>query len=829
MAGHVCGSLGSMLSLEIRPRRNRREHMMKNRLVVFAASFFALSLGCFASRCGAQSANSGDWATVERIVGRIHGVSAAPPDNLVTPKFTAGALMGNGDVGVVAGDSDTSQQTFHFGKSDFWGTHWNDSHKAPEVSILSFGWLTFSSPATATQANFPEAGGISSYRMDQDILHAEVTTTVRMDGRPVHMRSWVADSENVFVTEIWTEGTGGDPIDRSMPVAVHLAMPAPDAAPHMTVPAGAGSENGVLWASRENNLEGASDYKARGAIAVHLLGAAMTNITQAGSSVTGTFTLKDNEPVEIVTVFESDARMGLSGPSMAELARKAVVHAVRIATPDVRALEAAHLNWWKSFWLRSFVDLHDAVLEDYYYGSLYLLGSSSRPGKPAPSLWGNFITTDNAGWGGRYFMNYNEEAPYYGVFSSNHADLAEPYNRMVLAQVPWQKNRTAEAGYQGVAYQRTFSPFTVIAKPPAPVPIALVKDVERLPADQKSNATFSFLPVFDYYDYTRDKAFLRNKLYPAMRELDAFWRDFAVRDGKGRWSFEHTSAHEGGDDVNPNLDLGFAHRVESELIADSKALNIDGAMRPVWQRFSDELSPYPEGDYNGKTVYYMAEKLRPGARNPRLFAPGDQPINLEGLVYPGENLAIGGDAAELEIARNSMAEMNSWGVTPGGNSNNGFCKIFPVAARIGWPAEDLIAKFKAAILYHWRASNLTDFQGGGGIETAGSIEALDSMLLQHEGGVLRVFPDWPADHDAAFTRLLAKGAFLVSSEQRNGAITFISITSEVGGPLTIASPWGEQAVRLAGRGGELKPDSGLIVLQTVRGGRYELTPAGSKP
>ena len=82
-------------------------------------------------------------------------------------------------------------------------------------------------------------------------------------------------------------------------------------------------------------------------------------------------------------------------------------------------------------------------------------------------------------------MNYNEEAPYYGVFSSNHADLAEPYDRMVLAQVPWQKNRTAEAGYQGIAYQRTFSPFTVIAKPPAPVPIAPVKDIQRLPADQR--------------------------------------------------------------------------------------------------------------------------------------------------------------------------------------------------------------------------------------------------------------------------------------------------------------------------------------------------------
>ena len=801
---------------------------MKCRMIVFSTSFFALGLACLANRCGAQSADSDDWAAVQRIVGTIHGVSLAPPDNLVTPKFTAGALMGNGDVGVVAGDPDASQQTFRFGKSDFWGTHWNDGHKAPEVSILSFGSLTIASPATAPQANFPEAGGISSYRMDQDILHAEVTTTVRMDGRPVHMRSWVADGENVFVTQIWAEGTGGDPMGRSMPIALHLAMPAPDAAPHMTMPAAAGSENGVLWVSRENNLEGASDYKARGAIGVHLLGTAMTNIVQADTSVTGTFTLKDNEPVEIVTVFESDARIGLNGPSMAELANKAVAHARRIAATDVRALEAAHLNWWRNFWLRSFVDLHDPVLEYYYYGSLYLLGASSRPGKPAPSLWGNFITTDNAGWGGRYFMNYNEEAPYYGVFSSNHADLAEPYDRIVLAQVPWQKNRTAEAGYQGVAYQRTFSPFTVIAKPPVPVPIALIKDLQRLPADQKSNATFSFLPVFDYYDYTQDKVFLRTTLYPAMRELDAFWRDFAVRDANGRWSFEHTSAHEGGDDVNPNLDLGFAHRVESELIQDSEALNIDAAMRPVWKKFSDEMAPYPQGEYDGKTVYYEAEKLRPGARNPRLFVPGDQPINLEGLVFPGENLAIGGDPTELQIARNSMDEMNSWGVTPGGNSHNGFCKIFPVAARIGWPADDLIAKLKAAILFQWRPSNLTVFQSGGGIETAGSIEAVDSMLLQHEAGVLRVFPDWPADKDAAFTRLLAKGAFLVSSEQRNGAVTFISITSETGGLLTVASPWGDQAVRLAGRAGELRPQSGLIALQTLRGGRYELRPAGSK-
>jgi hypothetical protein len=807
-------------------KREEGTHPMKKNQYTFAVAFLiALGFAWLPVRGAAQSASDADWATVQSIVGRIHGISTEPPANLVTPKFTAGALMGNGDIGVVAGDANRSQQTFRFGKSDFWGTHWNVGHNAPEVSILSFGTLTVSSPSSAPLVNFPESGGIQVYSMDQDILHAEVSSTVQMGGRAVHMRSWTADGENVFVTEIWAEGTGGDALGRTLPIAIDLCMPEPDAAPHVTLPASAGRGNGVLWISRENDLTGAQDYKARGAIAIHLLGAGFSNIAHAGTRVTGTFTLKDNEPVLIVTAFESDARIGQNGSSMAELARKASAHAARISAGDVRALEQAHLDWWKRFWLRSFVDVHDTVLEDYYYGSLYVLGCSSRPGKPAPSLWGNFITTDNAGWGGRYFMNYNEEAPYYGVFSSNHADLAEPYNRMVLAQVRWQKNRTARAGYKGIAYQRTFSPFTVLAKPPASAPVAVLKDYQRLPSDQKSNATFSFLPVIDYYEYTQDKEFLRSQLYPAMRELDEFWRDFAVRDASGlHWMFEHSSAHEGGDDEDPNLDLGFAHRVESELIATSEVLNTDAKMRPVWKKFSDELSPYPQGDVNGKTVYYMASALKSGIKNQRLFAPGDQPINLEGLVFPGENLAIGGDAKQLQIALNSMEEMDSWGVTKGGNSNNGFCKIFPIAARIGWPAEDLITKFKAAILYHWRSSNLTDFQGGGGIETVGGIEALDSMLLQHESGVLRLFPDWPAGRDASFTRLRAKGAFLVSSAQHGGKIDYVDITSEAGGPLTIASPWRSEIVRVAGRAVGLKPRAGQILLQTVRGGHYRLTP-----
>ena len=768
----------------------------------------------FAAQQSTDSAK--DWGTLQPLLESIHGLSTVPPGNIVTPKYTAGALMGNGDIGVVAGGTTTSQR-FYFGKSDFWGTHWNVGHNAPEVSIISLGTLTVSSPATT-------GGADSVYRMDQDILNAEVLTTLKLGEATVHLRSWTADGENIFVTQISTDAGSSN-----VPLHLTLAMPAPDAVLHTTFPAAAGTKEGMLWVSRENNLDATTDYKARAAIAVRVLGANFSDAsTEAPNSAVGSLTLKGGTPVWIVTVFESDARIGRNGPASEALVQSALERARKLSPPTVAQLETAHHQWWKQFWLKSFIQVHDKVLEDYYYGALYVLGSSTRPGHLPPSLWSNFLTTDNAGWGGRYFMNYNEEAPFYGVFSSNHSELAEPYNRMVLAQIPWQKNRTAAAGYQGASFQRTFSPFTMYQPAPEPVPVAAAKDYKKLPSDQKSNATFSVLPLIDYYEYTQDRTFLRKQLYPALKELDAFWRDFAVRNPEGtQWIFEHSSAHEGGDDVNPNLDLGFARRVASELIETSQVLSVDAEMRPMWQQFIDQLAPYPSGTVNSKTVYYIAASVKNNIKNQGLFEPGDQPINLEGLVYPGENLAIGGDGKQLEIARNSMEEMNSWGVSRGGNSNNGFCKIFPIAARIGWPADDLVTKFKAAILHQWRPSNLTVFQGGGGIETSGSVEALDSMLLQHEAGVLRVFPDWPTGMDASFTRLRAKGAFLISSDQRAGRVSYVDVASEKGGALVIENPWGSKPARVSGGmnsgSGILQPDAnGKIILVTVPGGHYHL-------
>jgi hypothetical protein len=768
-----------------------------------------------AARTVRASETDDDWTAIQNFLSKIKGVTTTPLKGVVDDRFTAGLLLGNGDLGVVAGDT-TSQQKFYFGKNDFWGSAPDDAHPEFRPGVLSLGGLTIRSPK-------PSVDPDSVYRMEQDIVDAKVVTVMRLANTIVTMRSWTADADNVFITE-FSSATGSEPV----PITVELSVP-----PSKFYPYTSGVTGGTLWITRANNFSGPDDFIARAAIAVRLLGAQFLPPSRADGAATGRFTLEPGVPVRLVAVVRNDARTGPSGPSMDALRQNAVAAAEKLSAADIEAFWTGHLAFWKSYWLRSYIRIYDDVLEKYYYGALYVLGSSTRPDKFVQTpMFGPWVTTDTTKWGARYFDNYNVEAPYYGMFSANRPDWILPYTNYLFAEAPFQQNATARTGYKGVAYARSFPPFDQFAPRPAPVAVADIKDYTKFDssADQKSDGSFFTIPAIWYWEYTRDDVYLRGRLYPQLKALDAFWRDFMVWDGD-RYVVDHSSAHEGMPlDLNPNLDLGFIRKIDRTLIEASRELGVDFDMVPVWQNVLDHLSAFPTETVNGVEVFTIAEVVNNGQH--RTFEPGGQPINMEGTVFPGENLSIGGDPRLLQIAMDTITQMNSWGVTTGSNSTNGFQKEFPIAARVGWPADDLFEKLRAAILYHWREPSLTVAHRSGGIETAGTIECINSMLLQHEDGVLRIFPDWPKDKDAMFKRLLAKGAFEVSSEMKAGAIPYVDITSEKGRALTIANPWPNRKPSIervdAATSAAIAPvtykmENGNLVFATKSGERYLVT------
>ena len=104
------------------------------------------------------------------------------------------------------------------------------------------------------------------------------------------------------------------------------------------------------------------------------------------------------------------------------------------------------------------------------------------------------------------------------------------------------------------------------------------------------------------------------------------------------------------------------------------------------------------------------------------------------------------------------------------------------------------------------------------------------MLLQGHEHVIRVFPAWPGDQPARFANLRATGAFLVSSEYRDGKVRYVAIESERGRGCTVQNPWPDMTVTLHRNGAASEEVSGArFTFKTVPGEQVTLLPAGQAP
>ena len=120
------------------------------------------------------------------IVGRQTVVMTKPPQHVPSGTVVDGPILGNGDVGVAIGGPPDHLQ-FYIGKNDFW---------SQQASPMTVGGIDL---------NIPALNG-ASYREEEDILNAETRGTFSTAGTTVKTRSWVAATENLFVTELQVTG-----------------------------------------------------------------------------------------------------------------------------------------------------------------------------------------------------------------------------------------------------------------------------------------------------------------------------------------------------------------------------------------------------------------------------------------------------------------------------------------------------------------------------------------------------------------------------------------------------------------------------------------------
>lgn len=732
----------------------------------------------------------------QEIVERHQGEWNAPPKLTDTGQFTDAPLLGNGDVGVmILGTID--DMAFVAGKNEFLSQTEGRQKAMARLRLL-----------------IPGFSG-ASHRMEQRLAHGEAAGEFVRDGETLAIQSWVQATDttaNLLIVRFKYDGS--EPLTATVRLAAgrenEYASPV-------------GSEDHIAYldvrADAEDWIEGYPTARAR--IAVGAAGTAAT-ADECGELQ---FTIRPGQDCAMVACI-------MSVFDAADYPQLAVDRIRAVSVADVEALHAAHRDWWRTFWSRSYVELGNKTVEKQFYGSLYLLGSCMRAGEQSPGLYGGWAMK-NPAWAGEPPLNYNYEAPYYCTIPTNHADLAENYEKLILDWVPNAEENARKHGFSGVYYEAY----------PGPLPRGSMfsacnwTELDSLGRDcfmnQKSNAALAASPMIIRYYYTRDTDYAARVYDSFLKKVAAFWVDYLRWDGS-RYVIDDDFVHEGPNTINPQTNpltsLGFVRLLFQGVIAIAADLDVDADLRLIWQEKLDKLSAFPTFTRNGRTVFKNQEagtSIEFAAKEYGLQEEWSEwssvtSIPAMALIYPGGQIGLCSDSELVSIAKETIAQQARW------QDDNMTCFFYPSAARVGHDPREIMEQMTNLIQTRTHP-NMTYDLNGGGIENFNVVPAaLVEMLAQSFQGKLRVFACWPQDEDAKFANLMAYGHFLVSSERRNNFVTYVRIVSKRGRELAMVNPWNGSTVRIYRDGEDAGTAEGEeIMLRTSVGETIHLAPEGT--
>jgi hypothetical protein len=465
----------------------------------------------------------------------------------------------------------------------------------------------------------------------------------------------------------------------------------------------------------------------------------------------------------------------------------------------------AHEDQWKQFWSRSGVMLDDNDLQNWWYRELYYMRCLSAPGAYAIALQGGY--NKRANWHGTWTQNYNAEQTFWPVFNTNHVELSEPYINLINDYRPrarWFAKTVFNC--EGAVTPHNLWPFE--------------KDPEQCVSVNKRQ--FAFMPwsygigtaghgaqnLWLHYVYSPDKTYLKEKVYPAIKEYAIFYASFIEKcrlvNGKAvlgpSVDPEHT---EYGWDNSP-YDIAWVQHTLKAAIQGAKDLGVDADLVTRW---SNSLSRVPDYPVIGDVVRVGEQE-----RNYNIITPVVP-------LFPAEQVSWFSPESEKALFKRTI----EW-IQNHYNHNNSQVMINVARAHLSMTDDavnDTKKWFKGKEqpngLFYWQAHG---FYMSEQTAVAGLIT---EFLLQSVDNIIRVFPSWPGAKDAEFSNLRARGGFLVCAKQKGGTISDLKVESTAGGDLKLVSPWSTIGFKSAdGKVVRLTPDSrGVVSVVTKKGEKLE--------
>lgn len=709
-------------------------------------------------------------------IDRYKAVFHEFPSHTPTSLTVDAPITGNGDIGLTMAPS-AGCVTFYVGKNDFW----KSVESYPDGKIALPGGLNITSDVFRK----------GKYYAEQLPGSAEIRASFKTTDNELKLCTWVPALDNKVIIELeatkqtklnlklWTLDTSGAKTDY-------------------------GVEQGCSWVHRSfENLE-SLQWPTYMAMAVnHENGDIVLLPGVRQTIVLSIYTNHDTDQ------WHEKALEGVSSITEASLAE----------------IRHAHNEWWNWFWNLSEIRMDDELLEQYYYQSQYIFACSSREGKFAPGLFGPFITTDNTAWAGDYHLNYNYQGPYWASFSSNHICLTENYDEPMLAYMERGRQHAKKlTNCRGILYPVGLGPKGMCSSTWSKneADKGALED-NCMFWQQKTNASFVATNMMMHFYSTYDEEYAK-KIYPFVLACADFWEDYLTLEN-GRYViigdvFNETAPWTNyPGDFNCIVSLGMARMTFISVDALSRFLKVDKDRRAKWMDIIKRLSDFPIGmNDQGRLSLNYCEKegLKPS---------GISRLHMHGVLLP---TGITGPYTTPEYNKIMLEDLHDWKATSsrdwGNSMGNGIETVYPGAARIGFPAKELLKHLKQRIQMG-SYPNCYIHADGGGVETLSAVPGtINEMMMQSYEGIIRIFPNWDSSMNGSFKNLRAYGAFLISSSMKEGQIQNVTIKSEKGRPCKVENPWRGNPVKILRNGKEWKTLEGDILrFETKKDDSFELT------
>lgn len=413
----------------------------------------------------------------------------------------------------------------------------------------------------------------------------------------------------------------------------------------------------------------------------------------------------------------------------------------------------------------------------YQYGR-YLTIASSREGDLPANLQGVWQNrSKDVAWSSDYHINVNLQMNYWPTYASNLVECAIPLidyveslrepGRVTAECYFGIKSEPGEAN--GFTAHTQTTPFGWTCPgwsfdwgwSPSCVPWILQN-------------------CWEYYEYTGDKEYMREKLYPMMKEESILYSQLLVDSGvkitlaDGTESTRLVSAPAYSPEWGPRT-LGNVYentliwQLYEDTITASEILGVDEDLREEWKENQRRLAPIEIGD-SGQIKEWFNETTVSTEKHRHMS-------HLLGL-YPGDLISV--ENKEYSDAAAKSLEIRGYETT-----GWGLAQRINAWARVG----DGAGAYKAveSLIKSKIYANLWDthppFQIDGNF---GYTAGINEMLMQSNAGYINILPAVPEGwKNGSVDGILARGNFELKIDWEEGKATSVEIESKNDGTCTV--------------------------------------------